>query len=119
MNCKPDDIAYVVGGDAPENVNKLVRVRAPDPFQFHGEFEWDCEALQTMVGFTFKGKSIIAPGHQISCLDRHLRPLHSGDGVDEMVLKAGLPPPVYLPAPSWSTTQSMPVKRCLAAGWLS
>lgn len=91
MNVKTNDIAMII--NTQFNRGRLVRV-----VKSIGGGWWQCELLQTFEGVN---GATFPPGLLSDTHDSILRPLHDGDGVDEVIKKVGLPPPVYLPTPDW------------------
>lgn len=87
MNCKPGDLAVVVGGRFPQNVGKLVRVIEPQPGRSGA---WLVECLASMAS-TY---GVLSAGAIATCFDAQLRPIRDpgDDAVDETLQ--------WLPAPS-------------------
>lgn len=83
----------------PENNNRLVSVLHQCQCPRHAGYErhadeekygamWRCETLQTMVS---SGGGDLPAGFVDCVPDSMLRPLHDGDGVDEVIRRVGLP----------------------------
>lgn len=85
MNCKPGDIAMIVGG-IPENHGRLVLVLHRND---HGIQEWVCEALsRIMTRDTKTGPLYWANPGKLGCIsDSNLRPIRDpgDDAQDEML----------------------------------
>lgn len=102
MNCKPGDIAVQVRASTlPQNLGKLYRVieRLPSA----SGVVWKCEALQPVDVYDWQSFRVVAisAGDWCSLNDSSLRPLRDSKGPDETIKWAGLPKPVYTPAPEW------------------
>ncbi len=84
MNCRPGDIAVIVGG-IEANVGRMVRVIKPcDALHwamFHAD--WEVELLQTTRTSSRVGEQDSGPGMVCVCDDRILRPIRGGEGQDE------------------------------------
>ena len=81
MNCKPGDLAVVVGGERVENIGKVVTVLRPY------EGRKDCYRLPADWVIEFHGRECVAA----DCFLRPIRP----DGItDEEVRDLYLPKPV-------------------------
>lgn len=101
MNVQPGQIARIVG--VPGCTNKLVTVdrlwsgprccashrdRFERAVALYGPY-WLCTALQSIP---FPPPGLPAdPGKPVAVRDQNLRPLHDGDGEDEMLRIAGRP----------------------------
>ncbi len=99
MNVKQGDIARLVESEFDANRNRLVSVLrrctclgAPLHLPY-----WECEALQPMACWNLDGPVTIDPAGTVRCVaDADLRPLHDGDGEDEMLRIAGKPEQTYV-----------------------
>lgn len=84
MNCRPGDIAVIVGG-IEANVGRMVRViKACDALHWamcHAD--WEVELLQTTTTSGPLGEQDSGPGMVCVCVDRILRPIRDGEGDDE------------------------------------
>jgi len=80
MNCKIDDIARIIGG-FPENVNKLVLVRAEHA---RGPGHWIVEVLQPLRS----NKGPKPAGSTAHCQDALLRPLNDKPGNEDWFIAA-------------------------------
>lgn len=102
MNCSKGDIARFVKTE-PEcrvNLQRLVSVDAPCPN--HRINSWHCTALQPLLCLDMlTGHYVEMPAGETGlCIgDEILRPLHDGDGMDEMTERAGKAPLVEVPNP--------------------
>jgi hypothetical protein len=83
MNCKPGDLAVIVGGYS-ENYGKFVRVIG---FDRDDIADWECEALQSVMS----NFGIIPTGSIGYSADCYLRPIRDQDGTDETLLWAPVP----------------------------
>jgi hypothetical protein len=92
VNVKPGDIARIVIDCRPENIGRLVSVRAPGLLLG----QWECEALQSLtVHLEAGGGEIVVgvpAGTAVNAFDAALRPLYDGDADDETLAIAGRPP---------------------------
>lgn len=85
MNAKPGDICRIVG--VPGNEMALVEVVGPSGCDKVHQPAWHCLALSLVLG----NPNPAMPGQKAHIADCALRPLHDGDGVDEILQKVGLP----------------------------
>ncbi len=77
MNCRPGELAFVVGGNFHEHRGRVVSVVRPSPV-------WADSWVTNPV--------LRAPdGVPVDYLDSHLRPIRDNDGEDETLTWAGKP----------------------------
>lgn len=88
MNCKPGDMAVIVGGrdfqdDCKHHIGKVVRVERMVSGIVFGELMigWKAEPILTET----------TTGGEVYWVDHHLRPIRDNDGEDEMLRIAGKP----------------------------
>ena len=100
MNCKPGDLARLVG--LPDMLrdarDRIVKLKNDPPLLIDGQIVW---ALEQPVRFTMRGTAsrngvLFLDGDRVYCnemQDKYLRPIRDpGDeAVDEMVRLVGLP----------------------------
>ena len=83
MNCKPGDMAYIVGcRNAPQLNGLMVHV-----VRQVSEDSWQCAGHEIERNAAMWG----IPCH---IFDRYLRPIRDSDGTDETLVYAGKPQPV-------------------------
>jgi hypothetical protein len=95
MNCKPGDLAMIVGG-VQENLGRLVRVIGPVDV-----WGWEVEALQPLTVYTSPpgaAVGILGAGGHAGVSDHILRPLRDQDGDDQTFTWAGKPSHIDSPA---------------------
>ncbi len=98
MNCKPNDLALIIRTDhvTREISGRIVRVTTP-VVMHTGQQGWN---LEQKLRFRVSANCIdirgifLPPGslaHTEALPDEWLRPLRDNDGVDQMLLRAGMP----------------------------
>lgn len=116
MNCKPGDLAVIVGFNpmVPEISGRIVEVLAAAPAGHDFRLPDGTTNVAAGPGFWIvkfqnpvsvpmdSGRSRMALFG--SCPDSRLRPLRDDPGADETLTWAGLPAPLTTPAPEPATT---------------
>lgn len=93
MNCKPHDLAYIVGAYVTENIGKVVEIIRIDtsvaPFDIDpGSARWVCRTRSECCGVdrSTGERTVIRAGEEMSTYDYWLRPI-SGVPVDVEVFE--------------------------------
>lgn len=84
-NVQRGDLARIIG--CPGNEMAIVEVLELSDSPNVRQPAWNCRALSAVVG----PRRTALPGELVIASDRILRPLHGGDGVDEMLQRVGKP----------------------------
>lgn len=108
MNCRPGDLARIVGAPSELGLNdRIVKIADAPAFLLAGIMHWDLEEaiFTTMQGFGVAHNTgrLWLPGERarVSRIpDRNLRPIRDpGDeAVDEMLVRVGVPARDQVPA---------------------
>lgn len=87
MRCREGDNAMVVGGFR-DNWGSVVKV-----LRRHSTYAdvWVVRVQGRMYAKRHDDYVILEAGEEACLTDKNLRPLHGGDGIDEMIVIAGLP----------------------------
>lgn len=80
MNCKPCDLAMIIGGLFPENYGGLVKVLEKS---FLPYMDWEIELLQHTKATILGVENVFKPGEIAHARDKDLRPIRDSDGQDE------------------------------------
>lgn len=93
LNCKPGDIARIVAGLPKENWQRLVHVDELLTVVDGRPAGWRATALQSMLCYSRLTGAVeeVPAGTVAHARDEYLRPLHDGDGTDEILRIAGKP----------------------------
>lgn len=80
MNCKPGDLAVIIGGFFPENYGNLVMVMGKS--EIDGK-DWEIELLQHTRTYCGGTEVLANPGEIADAKDGSLRPIRYQKGKDE------------------------------------
>lgn len=88
MNCKPGDLAVIVGGDPLENIGKVVLV-----LERYGLDEWRIDGAGRLIVLSLNTGQLVPESDCVEVYeyDHNMRPLRDSDGEDEMLRIAGKP----------------------------